>query len=60
MLDLAGEREAVVGQPHPIAAGQEQLAPAVLAHGVARIDVSGQLEVDGLVPGPSIWSARMT
>ena len=47
----ADHAEAVVGQLHVVAAGQEQVALAVLAHRVAGVDVGGQTQADGLAPG---------
>ena len=48
---FADHAQAVVGQLHVIAAGQEQVALAVLAHRMAWIDVLAQAEVDRLAPG---------
>ena len=39
MLDFAHRGQTIVGQADAIAAGQEQPARTILAHGVARIDM---------------------
>ena len=48
--DGAGGGQAVAGQAHAVDAAEEQVALAVLADGVARVDVAADAQVDGLGP----------
>src|SRR5688572_23521893 len=52
MLGLADPPEPVVGEPDPVAAREEEPARAVLADGMARVDMVGQLEIYGIAPRP--------
>ena len=53
MLDLAHGAQPVMGELHVVAGTEEQVALAVFAHGVAGVDVFGQLQVDWLAPRPA-------
>ncbi len=50
MLRHTDHAQAVVGQLHVVAAGQEQVTLAILADRVARIDVLAQADVDRFAP----------
>ncbi|SOT95531.1 hypothetical protein LMG19146_00150 [Xanthomonas arboricola pv. fragariae] len=50
VLGRADHLEAVVGELHVIAAAQEQIALAVLAHRVAGVDVLAQADIDRRAP----------